>query len=61
MEKRNVAEPKRTPCSFCGQPSVTFVGERAACKLHVEHVKSGSAETPLKDAASGLTEKWADK
>jgi hypothetical protein len=59
MEKRNVAEPKRTPCAFCGRPSVTFVGDRPSCSIHVKLLKEGSNETPLKDAGPSLTKEWA--
>jgi hypothetical protein len=58
MEKRNVAEVKRTPCSFCGRPSDVVIGEKAACKLHVKLVKEGAEGVPLKDAAPGLAKEW---
>lgn len=61
MEKRNVAEEGRTRCAFCGRTAVMFVADTPTCEGHVALVKSGSAETPLKDAAPSLIRKWAGK
>lgn len=58
MEKRNVAEPKRTPCAYCGRPSTTFVGDKPSCSLHIKLLKEGSAAEPLKDSASSLAKEW---
>lgn len=59
MEKRNVAEPGRSICAFCGRKAVTFVGERPSCSIHVKLLKEGAASEPLKDAASSLAKEWA--
>ena len=61
MEKQNVAKEGLTPCSYCGRPSIVFVGDKASCKLHIEQVKKASAQPPLKDAASEIEKEWTDK
>lgn len=58
MEKRNAAEPRRTPCSFCGRPSDVVMDDKAYCKIHARMAKEGSRNPPLKDAAPSAVKEW---
>jgi hypothetical protein len=57
MEKRNVAEEKRSTCSRCSSKAAAFIGHVPVCAgcASSANTKSASEETPpLKDIADSL-------
>jgi hypothetical protein len=56
MEKRNVMQPGRTICDFCGRMAVEVRGGRARCVDH-SGTKMASADHPLKSATEQLSKK----